>query len=320
MKTIQTRSGIKLHYEDQGAKNAPPIILIMGLGAQMIVWPDSLYQGLVKKGFRVIRFDNRDTGLSSQLDSHGSPSLFKIWLSNRLPIKTSLPYTLEDMAKDVVDLMHALKIKKAHLVGASMGGMIAQIVAAKHKKKVLSLTSIMSTSQAPKLTPRNLKILLALAKVQPKAGTQEEAIQYYVKLNQLIGSPAFPQDEASLRQQARLNVERAHNPSGFRRQLAAITASQSREHLLPKIKVPTLVIHGTADPIFSIQAGQHTATQIRKSKLKLIEGMGHDFPPALMRKLTKWIAKHVKKAEKKRQLKQQRKQILALHSNLLKNK
>ena len=146
MRKVRTVSGITLNYQDKGKKSNPAIIMIMGLGAQLTVWPEELYFGLVNCGYRVIRFDNRDVGLSSHLDEFGQPSLVKTWLSKRLPLKNTLPYTLDDMALDVLALMSALKIKKAHIIGASMGGMIGQILAAKHKKKVLSLTSIMSTS------------------------------------------------------------------------------------------------------------------------------------------------------------------------------
>ena len=300
MPSIVTRHGISLTYQDEGPPSAPTIILIMGLGAQMTVWPDAFYFGLVEKGFRVIRFDNRDTGLSSQLDQHGRPSLIKAWLSRRFPLSNNVPYTLDDMCQDVLELMRALQVKKAHLVGASMGGMIAQLLAAKHKKKVLSLTSIMSSSSTPALSRSNLGLIIKLLRLRPIAQNQEAAINYLVKLNQLIGSPDYPQDEQLLHQQAKLSVSRAHTPDGFKRQLVALTHSESRTHLLKKIKAPTLVIHGLCDPIVPISAGQQTAQKIRKAKFKVVPGMGHNFPPELMKKLTKWVSKHVKKAEQKR--------------------
>lgn len=300
MTNIKIATGVELHYQDEGERCAPVIILIMGLGAQMTVWPDELYFGLVNKGFRVIRFDNRDCGLSSHLDSLGSPNVIRTILSKKLPIHAHIPYTLDDMASDVIGLMKSLKIKRAHLVGASMGGMIAQIVAAKHRKKVVSLTSIMSTSAYPRFTFSNLKVMLQLAKARPKPNCRQSAVQYNIKLNKLIGSPAYPQDEMTLHQLAKQNIERAHSPEGFKRQLAAVIAGRGRQHALSQIKAPTLVIHGTDDPIFPITAGLQTATRIRKSKLKLVNGMGHDFPPVLMQKIAKWIAKHAFKAEQKR--------------------
>ncbi|MDU0356038.1 alpha/beta hydrolase [Paraglaciecola aquimarina] len=296
MKTIVTKSGISINYQAQGDKSAPVIIMIMGLGAQMTIWPDELYLGLVDKGYRVIRFDNRDVGLSSQLEEWGNPSLLKAWLSKRLPNRYSTPYKLEDMAKDVLELMAALKIKKAHFVGASMGGMIAQILASQHKKKVLSLTSIMSAT-SPIVSASNLKIMLKLGS-RPRMTNSEAAIRYNIRMNQLIGSPAYPRDELSLHKQAKRSIERAYNPLGVKRQLAALTASGDRRSSLHMIKAPTLVIHGADDPIIPRRGGEQTAESIRKAKLKIVQGMGHDFPPELMQKMTKWIAKHVKKAEK----------------------
>lgn len=296
MNTVTFDSGISLHYQDQGDKKAPAVILIMGLGCQLTVWPDEFYFGLVEKGYRVIRFDNRDVGLSSQLNNLGSPSIVKSWLSQKARIPSSAPYTLEDMAQDVLDLMAALGIKKAHLIGASMGGMIAQIIAAKHKKKVISLTSIMSSTGTPGLHKNLINIALQLAK-HPNKPNRESAIQYNVKLNQLIGSPSYPIEKKALLKNAEYHVDRAHNPIGVKRQLVAITSSGCRKQLLPRIKAPTLVIHGSEDPVIPVSSGKETAKHIRKSKLKIIEGMGHDFPPVLMKKLVKWVSKHVDKAE-----------------------
>ena len=312
MKSIKTSTGITIHYEARGDKSAPAIIMIMGLGAQMITWPDELYHGLVEKGFRVIRFDNRDVGLSSQLDHHGQPSLLKTWLSKRFSMRTNVPYKLDDMADDVLELMKALKIKKAHLVGASMGGMIAQILAAKQRKKVLSLTSIMSTTSHEMLTPSNIKVMLKLAK-RPRKPCRESAIRYNVRLNKAIGSPGYPIDDFTLREQAVMNVDRNYNPAGVQRQLVAITASGDRRQAVGKIKAPTLVIHGSDDPIIPVQRGRDTAQRIRNAKLKIVDGMGHDFPPELMSRMCKWIAKHVKKAEQKAKVKRKAKMLKMKH-------
>lgn len=313
MPSVRLKNGVRLHYEDYGDPTHPAVILIMGLGAQMTVWPDPFYYGLAQKGLRVIRFDNRDVGLSSHFDQCGNPNLLKIWLTKPFNKGALAPYTLDEMACDVVGLMKALKIKKAHIIGASMGGMIGQIVAAKHKKKVLSLTSIMSSSYNIPLSKQGLKVLFTLAKHQPKNVCKDAFIDYTVKLNQLIGSPNFPQNEQALYQQAKQNVERSLNPNGIKRQLAAIAASQNRKHLLAAIKVPTLVIHGEHDPVIPVKAGYQTAQAIKRSKLKSINGMGHDFPPELMTKLTKWIYKHVQKAQKRHLKKQMAKQNSANH-------
>ncbi|NMP31158.1 alpha/beta hydrolase [Thalassotalea sp. M1531] len=308
MQHVTLSNGITINFQDEGKKSSPTIILIMGLGAHMAIWPDELYYGLVDKGFRVIRFDNRDAGRSSQLDDLNPPSIFKVWLSNQLPFKTNIPYKLDDMANDVLEIMAVLKIKRAHLVGASMGGMIAQILAAKYKKKVSSLTSIMSTTSMPKLSKSNLNIMLKLAH-RPNQNTPNAAINYTIKLNRLIESPAFPNDEQRLRRLAKKSIERGYNPAGIKRQLVAITASGSRRALMRDIKAPTLVIHGTDDPVISVNAGIETAHQIKKAKLKIVEGLGHDFPPELMKKWVKWISKHVLKSEQKRAAQKLKKQV-----------
>jgi len=298
MPSITTHQGLSIHYQTFGRPENPAVMLIMGLGAQMTVWPDELIQGLLEKDLFVVRFDNRDVGLSSQLDELGNANLIKAWLSQRLPIKAAAPYVIDDMAQDALALLDALKIKKAHLVGASMGGMIAQNLAAHHRKRVASLTSIMSTTSRSGLPGSDLSVLLRLAK-RPKGQSRSASIRYNVKMNRLIGSPGYPTDDLTLWHQAGQNFDRANNPAGFKRQLAAITASGDRSHLLKRIKARTLVIHGSHDPIIPLAAGEDTANTIRKSKLKVVQGMGHDFPIPLAPKLAKWIARHVWKTERK---------------------
>ena len=305
MNHITTPEGIRLAYERMGNRNDPAVILIMGLGAQMRIWPDALCHALVSKGYQVVRFDNRDVGLSSQMDQHGNPSLLATWLSTKLKRKPRVPYTLKDMARDVLALMDELDIDSAHLVGASMGGMIAQILAAKHKKRVRSLTSIMSSNTSPGLPDAKLKVLLKLAK-RPTPFNREAAIRYTMRMNRLIGSPAYPMDEMELRALAETSVERSASPTGFKRQLVAITAAGDRSNLLKKIKVPTLVIHGSDDPLIPSRMGEDTAAAIRKAKLKIISGMGHDLPPLLVPELVKLLSKHLKKSEKRWDKKQQK--------------
>lgn len=302
MTQITTSSGLKLAYESFGEPENPAVILIMGLGAQMKIWPDSLCTAIAAAGYFVIRFDNRDVGRSSQFDQHGNPSLIKTWLQQKLQQKPQVPYTLRDMSRDVLALMDQLELDNVHLVGASMGGMIAQILAAKHKKRVRSLTSIMSAARAPGLPDPNLKVLLQLAK-RPSPFNREAAIRYTMRMNRLIGSPAYPMDEVELRQLAETSFERSGTPGGFKRQLVAITAAGDRSQLLQKIKVPTLVIHGSDDPLIPARLGEDTAAGIRKAKLKIIQGMGHDLPPALVPKLSRMLIKHLHKSEKKWQRK-----------------
>ncbi len=307
MTEITTHSGLKLAYESFGEPTNPAVILIMGLGAQMKIWPDALCTAIAEAGYFVIRFDNRDVGRSSQFDQHGNPSLIKTWLQQKLQQKPKVPYTLRDMSRDVLALMNQLELDSGHLVGASMGGMIAQILAAKHRKRVRSLTSIMSAPRAPDLPDPNLKVLLQLAK-RPPPLNREAAIRYTMRMNRLIGSPAYPMDEFELRQLAETSFERSGTPGGFKRQLVAITAAGDRSRLLQKIKVPALVIHGSDDPLIPARLGEDTAANIRKAKLKIIQGMGHDLPPALVPKLSRILIKHLQKSEKKWQRKLARKE------------
>lgn len=303
MTQFQTADGIRLVYETFGQTPHPAVIMIMGLGAHMRIWPDELCQRIAAAGFYVIRFDNRDVGASSQMTDQGSPSLLKAWLQQKMQRQADVPYTLKDMSRDVLALMDELQLPSAHLIGASMGGMIAQILAATKRKRVRSLTSIMSAGRAPGLPDPNLKVLLQLAK-RPTPLNREASIRYTMRMNRLMGSPAYPLNDIELRQLAETSYDRAGSPCGFKRQLAAITAAGDRHHLLQKIKVPALVIHGSDDPIIPARMGADTAAAIRKSKLKIIQGMGHDLPPALVPKLSKLTLKHLKKSEKKWQSRQ----------------
>lgn len=295
-----TPYGISIHYEDRGALDAPVILLIMGLGAQMTVWPEAFCEGLVQKGFRVIRFDNRDVGLSTHVDEHPPPNLVKTWVLSRMNKKVDTPYKIKDMVKDTISLMDGLNIKKAHIVGASMGGMIGQVLTAKHKKRVLSLTSLMSTTGRAGIPKANPRVLLHLSR-RPNTAKPEQAINYIVKMNQLIGSPAYPEDDDVLYEDARFNYERAQNAQGYKRQLLAITATKDRRKLVKKIKVPTLIIHGTQDAMIPVRDAKIASRQIKRAKLKIIDGMGHNIPKALVPKLVKPISKHAKKAQAKKE-------------------
>ena len=295
MTRVRTRDGIELAYESMGPEDAPPVILIMGLGAQMHVWPTSLCQRLVDAGFRVIRFDNRDTGASTSLDEHGNPSLIRVWLGRRLKRKPRVPYTLKDMSRDVIALMDELGLPSAHLVGASMGGMIAQILAAKKRKRVRSLTSIMSSASAPKVPVSQLQVMLKLAR-RPLQRDRDEHFRYITRMSEVIGSPGYPMSEAEIQRLAETSWERTSSPLGFKRQLVAITHAGDRRRLLQKIKARTLVIHGADDPLIPVTMGIETASLISKAKLRVITGMGHDFPEALVPKLSRLLIKHLNRA------------------------
>lgn len=304
---IHTSDGIKIAYECFGVAENPAVIMIMGLGAQMRIWPDSLCQGLADAGYYVIRFDNRDIGFSSHLNEQGNPSLLKVWLTTKFNRKASTPYSLKDMGKDVLALMDALDIDSAHLIGASMGGMIAQILATQKRKRVRSLVSIMSSAASPGLDDTKLSVLLRLAK-RPRSKKPESIIRYNIRMNRLIGSPDYQLDEMELKEQIERNLNHPTNVLGVKRQLVAVTAAGDRRHKLAKIKVPTLVIHGSEDPVIPMRMGVDTAENIRRSKLKIIQGMGHDLPPALVPKLQKMIGKHLNKAEKRFQKKRLKKE------------
>ena len=276
--TAVAANGITIEYESLGDPLAPPILLIMGLGMQLVAWPDAFCQGLVERGFRVIRFDNRDSGLSSKIRVRRQPNLVAAlaasWL--RLPVRS--PYTLDEMAADAVGLLDALDIPRAHVVGLSMGGMIAQVVAARYPERVLSLTSIMSSSGSRKVSQPRPDAKRALLSKPRDPADPEAVVDHLVRFFGVIGSPAFPTDRAALREQVAHSVRRGHHPAGMTRQLVAIIASGDRRKLLPKIAAPTLVIHGAEDPLVPVEAGRDTARHIAGAKLTVIEGMGHDLP------------------------------------------
>ncbi|KAF0164519.1 MAG: alpha/beta hydrolase fold protein [Rhodocyclaceae bacterium] len=287
-------SGAPLHieYESLGDSSHPAIVLIMGLGMQLMAWPDDFCQALVASGYRVIRFDNRDCGLSGRAPGKKRANLLLAMAAAALGLPVRTPYTLEDMAGDAVGLMNRLGIARAHIVGASMGGMIAQVLAAKFPQRVLSLTSIMSSSGNRKVSKPSKparKVLLARP-TDPK--DPESVIDHLVEMFGVIGSPDYPSSKEELRSRIGHSVRRAYEPAGTARQLLAIIASGDRRKLLRTIAAPTLVIHGAADPLVPLAAGRDTAQNIPGASLLVIDGMGHDFPAALMPRLAQEIADH----------------------------
>ncbi|MBC7499361.1 MAG: alpha/beta hydrolase [Herminiimonas sp.] len=291
MPTIDT-NGITLTYETHGDHAAPSLLLIMGLGMQLISWPDELCDGLVRQGFHVIRFDNRDSGLSTKMEQFGKPNLTLTFVKSILALPITSGYSLGDMAKDTVGLLDGLGIAKAHLVGASMGGMIAQVVAASHPERVLTLTSIMSTSGRrglPGPTAAARKAVLAKA-ANPR--DLDSVTEHMVNTMRAIGSPAYPASDADLRQRVHASVRRNVTAAGIARQLVAVAASGDRVAMLKTIKSPTLVIHGTDDPLVPIDCGRDTARLIPDAVLREISGMGHDLPGPLIPSLVEMIASH----------------------------
>lgn len=295
---MQVREGrarvgeVELFYEEVGDPNDPAILLIMGLGAQLVLWPDDLFHGLAARGFRVIRFDNRDIGLSTKLDHLGVPKPLWLLIANAVGLRPRAPYLLEDMAQDAVGLLGHLKIERAHIVGASMGGMIAQIVAARFPERVLSLTSIMSTSGAKGLPGPAPDIRKGFLMRKASAGPREKLVEEGVAVLKLIGTQDGGRSDDERRQMVERAIDRSYHPQGAGRQLAAIVASGPRTDLLPRITAPTLVIHGAADRLVPKEGGMDTAKRIPGARLELIDGMAHDLPPAFVPRVVDLIAAH----------------------------
>ncbi|MBL0914496.1 MAG: alpha/beta fold hydrolase [Sphingopyxis sp.] len=288
-----TANGISITYEDKGAKDAPAILLVMGLGGQLTLWPDEFVDALVAHGFRVVRYDNRDVGLSTRFDAAGVPNLKWMFVKAALKLPVRSAYTLADMAADGMALLDHLGIRRAHIVGASMGGMIAQHIAARYPERVLSLTSVMSTTGNPRL-PRAQKEAMRVLANRPMNGDPEALIAYSVNAARVIGSPDYPATEERLQRRVRNDFERGWYPQGVARQMAAIVADGDRRAMLKSILAPTLVIHGEADPLVPIAGGRDTADNIPGARLLTIPGMGHDLPLALVDTLADAIADHAK--------------------------
>ena len=295
---IVPANGIDIAYDEVGDESAPAIVLIMGLATQMIAWPDAFCAALADRGFRVIRFDNRDIGLSTKIESAPPVDLATAIARAMTGKPIDPPYTLNDMAADTIGLMDVLDIKRAHIVGASMGGMIAQIIAAHHQDRTRTLTSIMSSSGDPKLPPATAEAMAALLAPRPGIEDWENAIQHGMKVYRAIGSPGFPTSDPELRAKVERSVDRSYYPSGVGRQFLAILACGSRVEMLAGIKVPTLVIHGADDPLVPVEAGEDTAKHVPGSKLKIINGMGHDLATGLIPVLADAITEHCLAADR----------------------
>jgi pimeloyl-ACP methyl ester carboxylesterase len=281
-------NGLSLCYQSFGSPADPPLILIMGMGAQMVGWDDEFCELLVERGFWVIRFDNRDAGRSSRFDRAGVPDvgaiLTRAWM--RRPVDA--PYLLSDMAMDVVGLLDALKIDKAHLVGASMGGTIGQTLAIERPERVLSLTSIMSTTGDPDLPAPAPWAMATVFKPAPHA--LEAYVEHYIRTWKVLRVSAFPEEEPRDRARAERNHARGLNPAGGARQLAAILASGSRRAALRRVTTPTLVVHGDLDPLVPLAAGIDTAASIPGAELLVLKGMGHALPVRMWPQILDGIA------------------------------
>lgn len=284
-------NGIRIAFDTAGDPKAVPLLLISGLGLQLTAWPDGFVEGLVDLGFYVIRYDNRDTGLSTKFEHAGTPSLALAWLKSLVRWPIHPPYTLEDMADDAVGVLSALGVARAHVVGMSMGGMIGQLMAAKFPSRVLSLTSIMSSSGRRGLPGPTPVVKRALMR-RPKPGDADAMVEYGVQLLQAIGSPTYPTPEKQLRRRVARALRRNCCPGGVVRQILAVAASGDRTPQLRTIVAPTLVIHGAADPMVPLACGRDTAEAIPNARLEVIEGMGHDLPTQLLERLLALIDAH----------------------------
>ena len=286
---VQT-NGIEIVYDSFGHSDDPPLLLIMGMGVQMIGWDAAFCSRLAAQGFRVIRFDNRDVGLSTRFDEAGTPRRLAFVLAFLFNKAIQAPYLLTDMTNDVVGLLDALRIDSAHVVGVSMGGMIGQLMAIHHSQRVHTLTSFMSTTGDPTLPRPSLKA--AKLFLQGIPSDLRSFVESSVANSRLLGGPAYPIEEGRIRRQAVRAFKRGFNPAGVARQLAAVLAAGSRKEALRNVTAPTLVIHGDVDPLVPLAAGIDTAEAIPGAELMVIEGLGHGSPPGIWPQLIEAITRH----------------------------
>ena len=286
---------IEIVFDTFGDPSASPVLLIMGLGAQMIDWRDDFCERLASRSYWVIRYDNRDVGLSTKFDDAGTPNMMKMFIASSQGEILESPYTLEDMADDAVGLLDWLEIEKAHVIGLSMGGMIAQTMAIHHSARLASLISIMSTTGEQDLPPPTTEALAVLT--TPAPTDREGCIERSIENWRVLSGPKFPPDEKLLREHAGLQFDRGIHPAGIARQMAAILASGGRREALKSVTTPTLVIHGDVDPLVPIEGGMDTADAIQGAELIIMEGMGHNLPIELWPQLIDAIVLHTSTIE-----------------------
>jgi len=287
-----TTNGIEVEVEDSGGEGRPAVLLIMGLGMQLIAWPAAFVQALIDAGYRVIRHDNRDAGKSRHFDELGRPSWAWTIFKLKLGLQVTPMYQVRDMAADALGVLDALKVERAHVIGVSMGGMIGQWVAATAPGRVASFTSIMSSSGARGLPPARREVMRRLMS-RPPSFEREAVVQHGIGLWRTIGSPGFESTEANLRALVGDAYDRAFHPVGVERQMLAIVADSQRAAALEKIEARTLVVHGREDPLIPWQHGEDTARRIRGSRLEIIEGMGHDLAPGVVERLVPVLLGHL---------------------------
>jgi pimeloyl-ACP methyl ester carboxylesterase len=280
---------VEIVHETIGDPANPALLLVMGLGMQLIHWDLEFCEGLAERGFRVIRFDNRDAGLSTKIDAP-VPNLMRAMAG--FPIRA--PYLLEDMANDSFGLLDHLDIERAHVAGVSMGGMIAQTMAIRRPERVLSLGSMLSTTGERRVGTPKLRVWSVLMRQAPRS--RDAYIEYFVRVFRMIGSPRYPVDEERMRERAAATYDRCHYPAGTARQLGAVLASGSRTAELRRLEIPTVVVHGREDPLVPFRAGAATARAIPGAELVAIPGMGHDLPRELWPRITDALVKNAERA------------------------
>lgn len=288
-----TANGISIAYEDHGDPTAPPVLLIMGLGGQLTMWPDELVENLVKGGYRVIAFDNRDIGLSHQHTQETPPKIVRQMILRRLGIKLKTPYTLLDMAHDTIGLIDSLDLGRVHIVGISMGGMIGQHVAALAPEKVASFTAMMTTTGNPKLPRPGSNVMKAMIRRGPPPETRGKIIDASVAVFGVIGTPGEDHNQNGMRDRISRSYDRNYNPMGVARQMSAIVAAGDFRDYTRRITAPTLVLHGSADPLVPIEGGQDIADIVPGARMEVIKSMGHDVPPRFLPEITEHILEHV---------------------------
>ena len=286
-------NNITIEYETIGDPISKPLLLIAGLGSQLLAWSDEICENLAENGFFVIRFDNRDVGLSTKFEDAGIPDMMEISAAYTRGEKPKLPYTLEDMTDDAIGVLDALNIEKAHICGASMGGMIAQIIAYRHPSRVLSLAVIMSTTGNPELPPSKPEILMQF--FAPVPSERKAYIDEMVKRDSLING-AFPYDENQSRDYRSNEYDRSYYPDGIARQLAAMAIPGNIKPYITSIAIPTIVIHGSEDPFNLIEAGKDIATSIPGAELLILDGMGHSLPREVLPRIINALVRNSKKS------------------------
>jgi pimeloyl-ACP methyl ester carboxylesterase len=289
-----TANEIQIEYDTFGDPSSSPLLLIMGLGEQMIGWDEELCKQLASRDLYVIRFDNRDVGLSSKIDEAGVPNTVEVFAALMKGEKANIPYTLDDMAVDTIGLLDALNIEKAHIFGVSLGGMIAQIMAIRYPSRVWSLTSMASITGNPELPLGKPELFVEL--VNPPPTEHEAYIENRVNLILALAGSKFPMDEQRTREHLEQSYGRSYYPPGIARHGVAGAVNSDRTQDLKSVRAPTLVIHGSEDPLFPVGQGKAIAAAVPGAKLMIIEGMGHAFPPEVWPLLVDAIDKHIRNA------------------------